>query len=242
MTSSKSNDQGEKQLLCHHLCPVTVFHPIGSVVSVSPSISEAILITGGSSAYQSAEVFLPWQNSTCELPSLPDERWYHVQSGNTLCGGSYRSTRRSCVQWSVQHGGWVTLPLNLTEKRQDSSVWIVSQDNSLVIMGGAGSAGRTSETVSSDGDSTERTFKMKYPTKWAWEYMIVTDFIIINFLLLKYLFASIFLYSQTKLWQWIFLSSPGPKPLRPKTQRGLGLTLKSYGPPPPPHQLTTNTG
>ena len=72
---------------------------------------EAILITGGYDAKQSAEIFLPWQNSTCELPALPDERASHVQSGKMLCGGEY--TRRSCVQWSVQQGGWVTLPLNL---------------------------------------------------------------------------------------------------------------------------------
>ena len=128
--------------------------------------SEAILITGGNDAEQSAEIFLPWQNSTCEPPQLPDERLFHVQAGNTLCGGLWSPTRRSCIQWSVQQGGWVTLPLNLTEERADSSVWRVSQDNSLVIMGGRHSAAReTSETVSSDGDSTRRTFNMKYPTR-----------------------------------------------------------------------------
>ena len=81
-----------------------------------------------------------------------------------LCGGIWvSSTPRSCVQWSVQQGGWVTLPLTLTEVRYCSSVWRVSQDSSLVIMGGLG-AEETSETVSSDGDSTRSTFNMKYPT------------------------------------------------------------------------------
>merc|ERR1711862_113577 len=117
---------------------------------------------------QSAEIFLPWQNSTCELPPLPDERARHVQSGNTLCGGSYySSTRRNCIQWSVQQGGWVTLPLTLTEDRYDSSIWRVSQDNSLVIMGGLYGAEETSETVSSDRDSTRTSFKMKYKTTGA---------------------------------------------------------------------------
>ena len=70
------------------------------------------------------------------------------------------------MQWSVQQGGWVTLPLNLTEGRQGSTVWRVSQDNSLVIMGGDDDAAReTSETVSSDGVSTRRTFNLKYPTR-----------------------------------------------------------------------------
>ena len=102
------------------------------------SISEAILITGGYGPWYGpgvAELFLPWQNSTCELPPLPDKRAEHVQSGNTLCGGYVSSTKRSCLQWSVQQGGWVTLPLTLTEERSGSSIWRVSQD-SLVIMGG----------------------------------------------------------------------------------------------------------
>ena len=130
------------------------------------SISEAILITGGYGAEQSAEIFLPWQNSTCELPALPDERYEHVQSGHKLCGGRSASTVRSCLQWSVQQGGWVTLPLNLTEKRVLSSAWRDSQANSLVIMGGGdGAADETSETVSSEGDSTRSTFKMKYATR-----------------------------------------------------------------------------
>ena len=111
---------------------------------------------------QSAEIFIPWQNSTCELPSLPDKRVSHIQAGNMLCGGLW--TERSCLQWSVQEGGWVTLPLNLTEARIWSSVW--SQDNSLVIMGGFDDdAAETIETVSSDGYSTRRTFNMKYPTR-----------------------------------------------------------------------------
>ena len=130
------------------------------------SISEAILITGGYGPWYGpgvAELFLPWQNSTCELPALPDERYYHVQAGNTLCGGFY--TKRSCLQWSVQQGGWVTLPLTLTDVRWASSVWRVSQD-SLVIMGGwSDAAADTSETVSSDGDNSRNTFNMKYPTR-----------------------------------------------------------------------------
>ena len=97
----------------------------------------------------------------CELPSLPYKRAHHVQAGNTLCGGWY--TERSCVQWSVQQGDWVTLPLNFTEERRYSSVW--SQDNSLVIMGGQDdAASETSEIVSSDRDNTRSSFKMEYPT------------------------------------------------------------------------------
>ena len=130
-------------------------------VSTNPFISEAILITGGEGSKQSAEIFLPWQNSTCELPALPDKRSDHVQSGNTLCGGWESSAWRTCVQWSVQEGGWVTLPLTLKKERVGSSIWRASRDNSLVIMGGV--HGEEEETVSRDRDSTRRTFNLKYP-------------------------------------------------------------------------------
>ena len=129
----------------------------------------AILITGGDGALgggapQSAEVFLPWSNTTCELPSLPDRRVGHVQSGNTLCGGGEwdSSTRRSCLQW--RQGGWVTLPVTLTEERRSSSVW--GTEEGLVIMGGySDGAEQTSETVSSDGTNSVTSFRMAHPTR-----------------------------------------------------------------------------
>ena len=138
--------------------------------SIGTTPGHAILITGGyrydMSGGNLSELFLPWLNTTCELPPLPDQRYHHVQSGKTLCGGGWKpSTERSCLQWSVQQGEWVTLPLNLTERRYESSILRVSQDNSLVIMGGGkASARETSETISSDRDSTSSSFKMEYVT------------------------------------------------------------------------------
>ena len=128
------------------------------------SISAAILITGGFGAEQSAELFLPWSNSTCELPQLPDERYDHVQSGDMMCGGEHPGTR-NCVKWSAEQGDWLTLPLTLTEGRDDSTAWTESRDHNLIILGGQNHAGETSETVSSDGVSTRTSFKMKYRTE-----------------------------------------------------------------------------
>ena len=124
---------------------------------------EAILITDENTA----ELFIPWQNNTCHLPRLPqtERRFNHILSGNMLCGGDHGESR-SCLKWNVENGSWVTLPLNLTERRDgSSSAWRVSPGN-IVIMGGGGfgDADKTSEIVSIDGDSTRSTFKMKYPT------------------------------------------------------------------------------
>ena len=130
--------------------------------NVNISISAAILITGGANAAQSAEVFLPWSNTTCQLPSLPDERYAHVQSGQLLCGGFDSSTRRSCLRWNKQTGGWTMLPLRLSEGRYGSMIW--AHGGQLVIMGGSSDAGESSETVSSYGAVTTRSFGMKYRT------------------------------------------------------------------------------
>ena len=140
-------------------------HSTGAAyINTTISISEAILITGGWYAGQGAELFTPLDNRICELPPLPDERYYHVQSGDMMCGGE--DTRRTCIRWSGEQGDWVTLPVSLTQERVESSVWSVSQDQSMVIMGGGYSeaARETSETVSSDGVSTRPSFNMKYRT------------------------------------------------------------------------------
>ena len=130
----------------------------------SISVSAAILITGGDGATRSADVFLPWSNTTCQLPSLPDQKYLHVQSSQLLCGGGGSSTQRSCVNWNKQRGDWVTLPVRLSEERYGSSLW--AHGDQLVIMGGQSDAAReSSETVSSDGAVTSRSFKMKYKTR-----------------------------------------------------------------------------
>ena len=56
----------------------------------------------------------------------------------------------------------MTLPLRLSEARHHSSAW--SRGDQLVIMGGSGAAGESTDTVSNDGAVTSRSFRMKYKT------------------------------------------------------------------------------
>jgi len=163
---------------------------VAATTTPAPTTRVAILITEGYGAIHSSEVFLPWKNNTCLLPSRPNSkadnfdefmeghRQRHVQSGKLLCGGFF--TERSCMGW--RQGGWVTLPVTLLEKRIDSSAW--SLDNRLLIMGGSSAeltseaysliigedfegAAWTSESVSSDGSDTRSSFRMKYATARA---------------------------------------------------------------------------
>ena len=165
-------DQGEDyrvwcfQKFCVFMC-LCVWFPEN--ININISISAAILITGGDDAWQSAEVFLPWNNTTCQLPSLPDERYAHVQSGQLLCGGGAdSSTEKSCLSWNKQTGSWTTLPLTLLEERYGSSAW--ARGDQLVIMGGYSDVAKeSSETISSDGAVTSRSFRMEYQTRWDYD-------------------------------------------------------------------------
>ena len=67
------------------------------------------------------------------------------------------------MKWSVQQGGWVTLPFTLSMRRYGSSSW--ARGDTMVIMGGEDDAGWTSETVSIGGDNTRSSFPMKYRTR-----------------------------------------------------------------------------
>ena len=129
-------------------------------VKQTAGIGMAILITGGWME-SSAEVFLPWNNTLCQLPPLPGWRSNHVQSGSMLCAG-YGS--RSCLKWSVEQGGWVTLPITLSETRDAPSSW--ANSDGLVVMGGWSDIARvTSDIVSSDGAVTRTSFWMRYETR-----------------------------------------------------------------------------
>ena len=123
-------------------------------------IPEAVLITGGFGALQSAELFLPWSGSTCSLPSLPDLWILHIQAGGTLCAG-YSAAGSGCMKW--EGGDWVTLPLRLSQERFGSSVW-AREGGQFHIMGGCcyNDARNTSDYVK--GNITRPSFKMKYKT------------------------------------------------------------------------------
>ena len=143
-------------------------HPRFSFVLICSIFSAAILITGGFSGdtTHTAEVFLPWSNTSCRLPSLPGPRVGHIQSGDRLCGGDNgRSPEFTCRQWSMQQGVWSRLFLWGAESaRTYSSGWALG--DSLIIMGGGYDPIRqTSKIVSSDGDSASSSFPMKYETR-----------------------------------------------------------------------------
>ena len=122
----------------------------------------AILITGGynDGILQSAEVFLPSNTTSCELPGLVEGRYYQTQDNLLLCGAFEGGAGHSCEEFSPATGTWALTSHTLQKSRYGHVSWSVEEGT--LLMGGF-SSGTTSEIVKHDA-TTETSFEMKYDT------------------------------------------------------------------------------
>ena len=124
-----------------------------------------VLITGGDPAGNTAELYLPFSNVSCTLPSLPENRDLHtVTEGGLLCGGPlWGTTEDSCLMWSPDSGTWEeALILDVDRWRHVS--WTPSSGNTGTYLMGGGDNERTTTLVNNDG-SQETGFPLKYEAK-----------------------------------------------------------------------------
>ena len=121
------------------------------------NIFSAIIITGGYPSSRSVEILRANGSYWCSLPDLPDDRWYHSQSGLVTCGGYYSDTRASCLTFSS--GQWRTSH-QLRHQRYYHSSWM--SQHGVVLMGGASPT--TTEILTEDGQSSP-SFALKYITR-----------------------------------------------------------------------------
>ena len=119
-------------------------------------------MTGGDGTSTSAELISTTGSSICELPTMPQSKYGHTQSGLTACGGYKSDTRRNCIKFEA--GAWTTLTDNLVEKRKFHSSWVNSNGHILLIGGQAYDSLRTTEIVFQNGTSI-RSFDLKYDTR-----------------------------------------------------------------------------
>ena len=124
----------------------------------------ALIMTGGNKGYNdrlsSVEVYHPGTNTSCTLPSLPEEISGHSQDGIKQCGGygSYQSCHTlntDTAQWTKTH--------NLSEKRDSHSSWR-REDGSILLIGGDYSETTTELVIDSSRVSTPG-FTLKYETR-----------------------------------------------------------------------------
>ena len=121
-----------------------------------------VLVTGGykSSALASVELLNLDGSFLCKLPSLPDGRSGHTQTGLVACGGWPRSTNtnsKDCLTFSIGMEEW-KISHNLTEERIQHSSW--DSPEGVVLLGGWKNE-NTTEILTNSGDSIPG-FKLKY--------------------------------------------------------------------------------
>jgi len=133
-----------------------------------PEAELGILVTGGfiRSGVDTSSVELlhgdgtPW----CRLPELPQDRYYHTQSGLGACGGSPKSaTTTTCVRFS---GGSWSPSHNLQQARWHHSSW--ASPAGTVLMGGDYSGSRqTTELLDEATVDSVMHFSLRYDTRFA---------------------------------------------------------------------------
>ena len=119
----------------------------------------AIIITGGytdEGTDDSVELLFPNGTFLCSLPSLPDPRYYHTQSGLVACGGVGGYKDRiifSGGQWNTSH--------SLLYSRFEHTSWSSTQHGKILI--GGYDSRTTTEMLTETGESQE-SFTLKYQT------------------------------------------------------------------------------
>ena len=87
----------------------------------------------------------------CPMPSMPEPRSCHTQSGPVICGGwdLASNDRKSCVTFFSGDDNWVKTH-NLTKDRRYHSAW--ASPRGVMLMGGRW-AEKTTEILTEDGDT-----------------------------------------------------------------------------------------
>jgi len=118
--------------------------------------STGLLITGGEyEAETAAEFYDVFTGERREVPQLPDDRQWHSQNGNLLCGGQYNLI--GCLK--LVDGVWIT-GYYLQTWRFFHTSWSNSQGTLLI--GGCCGEFQTTELVKTDGTTEVGTLTLKY--------------------------------------------------------------------------------
>ena len=108
-------------------------------------------------------------SQACELPDLPDQRFYHsinqFQYGNLIICGGYQTTD-NCI--SLINGSWIKTH-SLLFDRLDHSSW--TTDEGVILIGGENSP-TTTEIVTESG-RVEQGFQLKHPVRYVLKKTVI---------------------------------------------------------------------
>ena len=88
----------------------------------------------------------------CPMPTMPEPRYGHTQSGRIICGGENSAVvRKSCVTFINGSVNWEKTH-TLAKDRWRHSAWASPQG--VILLGGWGDRdGKTTEILTEDGDT-----------------------------------------------------------------------------------------
>ena len=107
-----------------------------------------VMVSGGEDGrgvvHDSVELL--YMNGTwiCPMPSLPEVRYGHTQTGPIVCGGVHSRVWKSCVTFFSGGDDWVKTH-TLAEKREFHSAW--TSPKGVMLMGTWYSGTRTGKCV-----------------------------------------------------------------------------------------------
>ena len=107
-------------------------------------------------------IFIPGDKTWISLPAIPyNPREWFTLTENVICGGVFPGTSRSCLQLTESGEGWKDYSTELLEPRISSVSW--DSPLGIILMGGYGSSGDTTEVVTST--ETRYSFNLKYDVR-----------------------------------------------------------------------------
>ena len=88
----------------------------------------------------------------CPMPTLPQPRYGHTQTGPVTCGGKEEPARTSCLTFTSGGSDWVKTHKLTGKGRWEHFSW--ASPRGVMLMGGfARSSGTTTDILTEDGDT-----------------------------------------------------------------------------------------
>ena len=124
-----------------------------------------VLVTGGrgeSGRLDSVELLNMDGTWNCPMPTMPEPRMGHTQTGPVACGGSGTAVRSSCVTFFSGGDDWVKTH-NLTQDRRYHSAW--ASPRGVMLMGGFDHSSKTTTNILTENRDTIPSFTLDHETE-----------------------------------------------------------------------------
>ena len=113
-----------------------------------------VLISGGnpSSTRGKVELYNLLTKTSCELPDLPEDRYYHTSEDGVICGGgdTTAAVTTSCTE--ISSGSWSSDAFKSIRPRWYHLSWTFNQGELILLGGGANhETMRTTDIVTTNG-------------------------------------------------------------------------------------------